>query len=189
MAIVELEQEVCTSHGSTHAILSDDLKMRRGSAITHRASHRLLCSNSSPTTVLSGFRSEWHLIVPYSENGRQGRVSQPWSTSNRMRRPNSGKLQTNPSSGASNNGRIDGAGICLFGWLFVCVCARARARILLWRWLGKRCHMSYHYSAIPHFRELFDSPSYMRQLVRERLVGCRRAWMEWPFHPDPLTVD
>ena len=37
-----------------------------------------------------------------------------------------------------------------------CVCARAR--VILWIWLGKRCHMSYHYSAIPHFRELFDCP-------------------------------
>jgi hypothetical protein len=36
----------------------------------------------------------------------------------------------------------------------------ARARVLLWRWLGKRCHMSYHYSATPHFRELFDCPTY-----------------------------
>jgi hypothetical protein len=36
------------------------------------------------------------------------------------------------------------------------------ARVLLLRWLGKRCHMSYHYSAIPHFRKLFDCPSYIR---------------------------
>ena len=32
MTIVELEQEVGISHGSIHAILSDDLKMRRVSA-------------------------------------------------------------------------------------------------------------------------------------------------------------
>jgi hypothetical protein len=32
--------------------------------------------------------------------------------------------------------------------------------ILLWRWLGKRCHMSYHYSVITHFRELFDCPMF-----------------------------
>jgi hypothetical protein len=38
----------------------------------------------------------------------------------------------------------------------VCVCAR----VLLWRWLGKRCHMSYHYRATPHFRELFDCSTY-----------------------------
>jgi hypothetical protein len=39
----------------------------------------------------------------------------------------------------------------------VCVCARVQ----LWRWLGKRCHMSYHYSAIPQTQELFDCPSYI----------------------------
>jgi hypothetical protein len=37
----------------------------------------------------------------------------------------------------------------------VCV----RARVLLWRWLGKCCCMSYHYSAIPPFRELFSCHS------------------------------
>jgi hypothetical protein len=46
MTIVELEQEVGISHGSIKAILSDDLKMRRVSTITHRATHRSLCSNS-----------------------------------------------------------------------------------------------------------------------------------------------
>jgi hypothetical protein len=39
----------------------------------------------------------------------------------------------------------------------VCACARA----LLWRWLGKRCHMPYHYCTTPHFRELFDCLSYL----------------------------
>ena len=38
---------------------------------------------------------------------------------------------------------------------------RVWARVLLWRWLGKRCHMSNHYSVIPHFKELFDCPSYI----------------------------
>jgi hypothetical protein len=42
----------------------------------------------------------------------------------------------------------------------VCVCVCVCARVLLWRWLGKRCHMSYHYNVIPQFRELFDCPSY-----------------------------
>ena len=42
----------------------------------------------------------------------------------------------------------------------VCVCAR----FLFWKWLGKRCHMSNHYSAIPHFRELFDCLSYSDRL-------------------------
>jgi hypothetical protein len=40
----------------------------------------------------------------------------------------------------------------------VCVCVRAHARVLLWRWLGKRCCMSYHYSAILPFREFLTAP-------------------------------
>ena len=43
----------------------------------------------------------------------------------------------------------------------VCVCAR----VLLRRRLGKRCHMSNHYNFIPHFRELFDCPSYIHYLT------------------------
>jgi len=87
----------------------------------------------------------------------RGHVSHPWRTSNRMQRPNSGRFWKKPSAGASNSSRIDGASVCVC----VCVCVRARARVLLWRWLDKRCHMSYHYSAIPQFRELFDWPSYI----------------------------
>ena len=51
-------KKLAVSHGSIHEILSDDLKMRLVSAkfvpcgfcitIKHRATHRLLCSNSSP---------------------------------------------------------------------------------------------------------------------------------------------
>jgi len=82
-----------------------------------------------------------------------------------MRRPNSGRFQKKPSAGASNNGRIDGSSVC------VCVCAQGS---LLWRWLGKRCHMSYHYSAIPHFRELFHCSSYLRGLcLEEWWKGCK----------------
>ena len=64
-----------------------------------------------------------------------------------MRRPNSGRLQKKPSAGASNNGRIDGA----------CVCVRKGPTSKL---IGKRCHKFYRYSAIPNIRELFDCPSY-----------------------------
>jgi hypothetical protein len=39
----------------------------------------------------------------------------------------------------------------------VCACAR----VLLWRWLGKRCHISYHYSATPQFREHCECPTYV----------------------------
>ena len=37
MTIVELEQEVGISHGSINAILSDDLKVRRVSAVCSKA--------------------------------------------------------------------------------------------------------------------------------------------------------
>jgi len=45
----------------------------------------------------------------------------------------------------------------------VCV----RARVLLWRWLGKRSHMSYNYSAIPQFRKIFDCHSYVHTCLQE----------------------
>jgi hypothetical protein len=53
-------------------------------------------------------------------------VSQPWRTSNWLPRPNSGRLKKNPSSSASNNGRIDGTIVCVC--VCVCVCVRSRAQ-------------------------------------------------------------
>jgi hypothetical protein len=87
-----------------------------------------------PTTVLSGSRSEWLLAVPYSENGGH---QIKWDG----RAPEDSKRSLSPVL-PMMEGSMEQA----------CVCAR----VLLWRWLGKRCRMSYHYSAIPPFRELFD---------------------------------
>jgi hypothetical protein len=97
----------------------------------------------------------------------KGHVSLPCRTLNRMRLPNSGKFQKKPSAGASNNGRIYGTSV-------VCVWAR----IILWRWLGTRLRMPYHYSAIPPFRELCDCPSYVT-LQRETNSKFKH-WM-WDF--------
>jgi len=59
----------------------------------------------------------------------------------------------------------------------VCVCVLVCARVLLWRWLGKRCHMSNHYIGIPHFRELFDCPSYTEEFFNMMKTGSRMtAW-------------
>jgi len=123
---------------------------------SHRATHRLLSSSSSPRkaflsspnhrTLRISLRVTFGCSLLWKWSSR-GRVSQPWKISNGMRLPNSRRFQKKPFAGASNNGRIVGASVC------------ARARVLLWSWLGKRCHMSYHYSATPHFRELFDCPS------------------------------
>jgi len=90
--------------------------------ITHRDTHRLLCSNSSPRKAF--LSSPIHRTLRISLRGTfgcslrwkwasRGRVSQPWRTSYRMRRPNSGRFQKKPSIGASNNGRIDGAYVCV----------------------------------------------------------------------------
>jgi len=90
--------------------------------ITHRATHRLLCSNSlarraflsSPNhrTLRISLRVTFgcSLLLNWASRGR---VSQPWRTSNRMRRPNSGRFQKKPSAGASNDGRIDGGSVCV----------------------------------------------------------------------------
>jgi hypothetical protein len=53
---------------------------------------------------------------------------------------------------------------------------RACARILIWMWLDKRCRISYHYSAIPPFRELFDCPSLFRcEVVFEKASTTSRC--------------
>jgi hypothetical protein len=96
--------------------------------ITLRATHCLLCSNSSlkgiflssPNhhTLWISLRVTFGCSLLWKWTSR-GHVSQPWRTSNQM-------------------------------WLKqVCVCTR----VLLWRWLGRHCHMSYHYIAIPPFQE------------------------------------
>ena len=101
-----------------------------------------------PTTALSRSRPEWLLNVLYSENGPQGdaflnhgghQIECYGRTPKDFKRSPPAVLPTMTGSMEQ-----------------VCACAR----VLLWRWLGKRCHMSYHYSAIAQFRELFDCPSY-----------------------------
>ena len=83
--------------------------------------HTLLCSNSSPRkpflsspnhrTLQISLRVTFGCSLLWKWASR-GRVSQPWRTSNRIRQPNSGGFQKKPSTGASNNGRIDGASVC-----------------------------------------------------------------------------
>jgi hypothetical protein len=66
------------------------------------------------------------------------RNSQPWRTSNRTWLLNSGRLEKKPSACASNNaGSMEQVYVC--------------AWVLLWRWLGKICHMSYHYHISVNF--------------------------------------
>jgi hypothetical protein len=108
-----------------------------------------------PTTVLSGSRSERLLAVPYSELGPQVDVFRSHGKHQIEcddRTPEDSKRSLPPvlptMAGSTEQ---------------VCV----RARVLLWKWSGKRCHMTYHYSAIPHFRELFDC---MRKIKKEEEI-------------------
>jgi hypothetical protein len=77
-----------------------------------------------------------------------------------MRQPNTEDFKKKPSDGASNNGRIDGASVCVC----VCVCERVRACAqeiyIEGDYVSKRCRMSYYYTAVRSYRELFDCPSY-----------------------------
>jgi hypothetical protein len=79
--------------------------------ITHRATHRLLCHH--PATVPTGSPSMWLLgcSLLWKWDSR-GHVSQPWRTSNRMQRRNSGRFQKKTSDVASSSGRIDGTSVC-----------------------------------------------------------------------------
>jgi len=101
-----------------------------------------------PTTVLSGSRSEWLLALPCSENGPQGDA---------FRNHGGHQIECDGRTPEDSKRSLLSALPTMAGSMEQ---VRAWARALLWRWLGKRYRMSYHYSAIPHFRELFDCPSY-----------------------------
>ena len=151
---------------SIHAIFPNDLKMRIVSArfvpsgfcitMMHRATHRLLCSNSSPRKAFlssPNHRTLWiSLRVTFGcslfwKRASRGRVSHHgWHRNECDGRTPEDSKRSLPPVHPTMVGSMEQ----------VCVCARVR----LWMWLGKRCHMSYHYSAIPQFRELCDCPSY-----------------------------
>jgi len=139
---IAAQQAMCGSMRYHDAANTLPATCRAASSELHRATCAKLARRNDHRTLRISLRVTFGCSLLWKWASRR-RVSQPWRTSNRMWRPNSGKFQKKPSGGASNNGRIDG--VC------VCVCAR----VLLWRLLDKRCH----YSAIPHFRELFDCPS------------------------------
>jgi hypothetical protein len=76
----------------------------------------------------------------------RGLVSQ-WMTSDRMRRPSSGRFQKKPSAGAYSKGRIDGRSMCAHKG-----CALKAIRYALPYVLPLQCN-----TTIP---ELFDCPLY-----------------------------
>ena len=173
MTIVELEQDAGISHGSIHAILPKDLKMRLVSAkfvpcgfcitMTHRATHRLLCSNSSPRKAF--LSSPNHRTLWISLRVTFG-CSLFWKYASRGRVSHHGghRIECDGWTPEDSKRSLPPVHPTMAGSMEqVCVCAR----VWLWRWLDKRCPMSYHYSAIPQFRELCDCPSYIQSQLIE----------------------
>ena len=176
MTIVALEQDAGISHGSIHAILPNDFKMRLVSAkfvpcgfcitMTHRTTHRLVCSNSSPRKAFlssSNHRTLWiSLRVTFG-------CSLFWNYASRGRVSHHGghRIECDGWTPADSKRSLPPVHPTMAGSMEqVCVCAR----ISLWRWLDKHCHMSYHYSAIPQFRELCDCPSYASLVILSQIT-------------------
>jgi hypothetical protein len=149
---VPFELDVSVGHSACSVVtVPFELDVSVGqSQFDQRANIKFMCKlGKSASETLSALQQvyEWLLAVLYSENGPQvdtfrnhgghqiecdGRTPEDYKRS---------LLPVLPTMAGSIEQ--------------VCVCAR----VLLWMWSVKRCRMSYHYSAIPPFRELFDCPS------------------------------
>ena len=125
--------------------------------MTHRTTHRLLCSNSSPRRAF--LSSPNHRTLWVSLRVTFG-CSLFWKCSSRGRVSHHGghRIECDGWTPEDSKRSLPPVHPTIAGSMEqVCVCAR----VWLWRWLGKRCHMSYHYSAVPQFRELCYCPSYI----------------------------
>jgi hypothetical protein len=63
--------------------------------------------------------------------------------------------------------RIDGASVCVCVCIYICVCVYVRTRVPYFEADYIRVAMSYHYSAITSFRELFDCLRIYRVIQQE----------------------
>jgi hypothetical protein len=90
---------------------------RQGQWLLHQddsPSHTaLVVSSPSHRTLRISLRVTFGCSLPWKWASRR-HVWQPWRTSDRMRRPNSGRFKQKPSNGACNRGRIDGASVWVF---------------------------------------------------------------------------
>jgi hypothetical protein len=131
-----------------HCYISYRLRIRNDNAPSHTTLVvQQIPSSPNRRTLRISLQVTFGCFLPSKWASRR-HVSQPWRTSTRMRLPNSGRFLKKPSADASNNDRINGASVY--------VSKRPTLKALC-----KRCRMSYHYSAIPPFRELFGYPSYI----------------------------
>ena len=92
-----------TTLPATCRAISSELHRATPAKLARRNDHRTHQISLRVTFVCS-------LLLKWASRGH---VSQPRRTSNRKRRPNSGRIQKKPSAGASNNGRVDGASLCV----------------------------------------------------------------------------
>ena len=103
-------------------------------------------------TIVDGSHSEWLLAVPYPKNGPQGEAFR-----------NHGRHQIKCDGQTLEDSKRSFPPVLptIAGSMEqVCMCAR----VLLWRWLGKRYYIPYRYSAMLQFCKLFDCPSYYFEL-------------------------
>jgi hypothetical protein len=135
--------------------------------ISHQDTHRLLCRNSSLSkTFLSSSKHrtlQISLRVTFGYSLFWKLVSKSYriECDARIQEDSRGSL---PSMLAATAGSTEQDRERERESECVCACvlvrARVRARIVLLNWLAKRCFASYHYIAIPPFREIFNSSLY-----------------------------
>ena len=130
--------------------------------IRHRATHRLLCSNSSQR---KSFLSSLTVLWQYSDSTLRISLRVTFGCSLHWNGPQGEAFRNHGGNQIKSDGRTPEDSKRSLPLVLptmagsmeqVCLCAR----VLLWRWLGKSCYMSYHFSAIPHFREIFDCSTY-----------------------------
>jgi hypothetical protein len=89
---------------------------------------------------------KWLFSIPYSKYGPQG---------DSFRNHGGHQIECNGWTPEDSKRSLPAVFPTMAGSMEqVCVCTW----LLIWRWLGKRCHMSYHYSAVLPFWELFWLP-------------------------------
>jgi len=162
--------------------------------MTHRTTHRLLCSNSSPRKAFlssPNHRTLWiSLRVTFGCS-----LFWKWASWGRVSHHGGHRIECDGWTPEDSKRSLPPVHPTIAGSMEqVCVCAR----VWLWRWLGKRCGMSYHYSAIPQFRELCDCASYelffvtftdgiaswnslCNNISLSHCYGCARCVMERQF--------
>ena len=125
----------------------------------HRATHRSLCSNSSPRKTFLSSPNHRNLWISLRMTFGCSLLLK-WASRWRVSHHGGHQIECDGRTPEDSKRSLPPVHPTMEGSMEqVCVCAT----VWLWSWLGKHRHMSYHYSAIPQFRELCDCPSYYLQ--------------------------